>query len=322
MTEQDKLIISENIAMLKCPVCGDRMSVQGNKSIVCLNNHCFDIAKRGYVNLLQNHGNSKYDKKLFQSRNIISQTGFFDPLIEAVVQMMGKIISDNGSISDNRSISALDLKTKSIKILDAGCGEGFHLARIINGLNDQEHQEYQEYLETAHLLGVGIDISKGGIQIAAKNYQDIFWLVADLAKTPFMDQQFDVILNILSPANYGEFKRIIGDEGILIKVVPDSDYLKELRTAFYQETDKELYSNKMVLDLFSKNFHIIDTQKVNYEFKLSSEELHHLIKMTPLSWGVSEEKMQEVSEKGINMVTGAFTIIAGMPKKLDFKKNR
>jgi 23S rRNA (guanine745-N1)-methyltransferase len=293
MCNHENAIIMESIDILKCPVCGDRMRIDGKKSIVCFNKHCFDISKKGYVNLLQDQGKSKYDKELFQSRNIVSQTGFFEPLIQSIVLLINKNLSD--------------FKTKEyVKILDAGCGEGFHLAQIINCFRDQEID---------HLKGVGIDISKEGIQIAAKNYKNSLWLVADLARMPFINHQFDVILNILSPAYYGEFERTISNQGILIKVVPDSEYLKELRTSFYQETDKEIYSNKVVLEHFGRNFALIDTERIRYKFRLSNEELHHLVKMTPLSWGVPNEKIHEVFKQGINNITADFNIMVGIPQK-------
>ncbi len=292
MCNRENAIIKESINILKCPVCGDRMHLDGTKSIVCSKKHCFDISKNRYVNLLLDQGKSKYDKELFQSRNIVSQTGFFEPLIESIVLLINKNIPD--------------LKTKHIKILDAGCGEGFHLAKIINCFHDQEMD---------HLMGVGIDISKEGIQIAAKNYKNSLWLVADLARLPFINQQFDIILNILSPANYGEFERTISDQGILIKVVPDSEYLKELRTSFYQETDKEMYSNKVVIEHFDRNFALIDTERIKYKFRLSNDELRHLIKMTPLSWGVPNEKINEVFNQGINNITVDFNILVGIPQK-------
>ena len=37
----------------------------------------------------------------------------------------------------------------------------------------------------------------------------ILYGVADLARLPFQNRTIDVVLNILSPANYGEFYRIL-----------------------------------------------------------------------------------------------------------------
>lgn len=286
-----KVKIKENVDIFKCPVCGDRMHLDDYKSIICLNNHCFDISRRGYVNLLLKPSKYKYDKELFESRNIICKMGFFDPLIESIVCL----ICNNVSNSDSNNISCT-------RILDAGCGEGYHLSQVMEKL--QEKQDIRSQ-------GVGIDISKDGIQIASKNYKDIIWCVADIAKIPFMDKKFDVVLNILSPSNYSEFSRITRSEGVLIKVVPNSGYLKELRNILYQGTNRELYSNEKVIEHFNRNFEITETQKVLYNVSVSREELSHLIKMTPLSWGVTEEITKEVLDSRIDNITVDFTIIIG-----------
>jgi len=286
-----KTKFNENIQMFKCPVCGDGMLVDDLKSIVCTNGHCFDISKRGYVNLLLRPGKSHYDKELFEARSIICKAGFFDPLIEAVVSLIYQRISS--------------MNSELMTVLDAGCGEGFHLSRVMSDLHKKTNFNIQ---------GIGIDISKEGIQIAAKNYKDIIWCVADLARVPFKDKQFQVVLNILSPSNYKEFGRILCDEGILIKVVPGSSYLKELREVFYQETDRVAYSNDKVTEHFGRNFNIIGTQKVLYNFSIKNEELGYLIKMTPLSWGTTDEKVQKAFSSGIDYVTLDFDIIVGNRK--------
>jgi 23S rRNA (guanine745-N1)-methyltransferase len=283
-----KVKFKENIHIFKCPVCKEGMHLDDFKSLVCLNRHCFDISKRGYVNLLLNSGKSHYDKEMFESRNIICKAGFFDPLIGSVVSLIYQRIS---SINSN-----------NIKVLDAGCGEGFHLSRVMSDL----HKKI-----SVNLQGIGIDISKEGIQIASKNYKDIIWCVADLAKIPFKDKQFEVVLNILSPSNYREFDRIICDEGILLKVVAGSSYLKELREVLYQETDRETYSSDRVIEHFGRNFKIIDIQRVLYNFAVKDEKLKHLIKMTPLSWRATNEKLQNVFNNGIDCVTVDFNIIIG-----------
>lgn len=37
--------------MLVCPICGESLNKSEN-ALKCQNNHCFDFAKEGYVNLL------------------------------------------------------------------------------------------------------------------------------------------------------------------------------------------------------------------------------------------------------------------------------
>lgn len=71
------------------------------------------------------------------------------------------------------------------------------------------------------------------------------WFVADLANLPIADQSVAVIMNILSPANYQEFKRVLVDDGLIIKVVPRSDYLAELREAIGKKRRKRMIIKKL-----------------------------------------------------------------------------
>ncbi len=72
-----------------------------------------------------------------------------------------------------------------------------------------------------------------GIVSAAKQEREAIWCVADLAAAPFRNRSFDAILNILSPSNYAEFERLLSDDGIVLKVIPRSGHLKELRRFLY-----------------------------------------------------------------------------------------
>ena len=55
-------------------------------------------------------------------------------------------------------------------------------------------------------------------------------MIANLSNLPFRDNSVSCILNILTPANYTEFFRVLGKDGYLIKVIPNAEYLKEIRS--------------------------------------------------------------------------------------------
>lgn len=283
------MAIIEDVNMLKCPICGSDMEAHNQKSIICEQKHCFDLAKSGYINFLLQGSKTEYDKEQFKSRNIICSSGFFTPLEEEISALI--INEFNHTNSD------------LIRILDAGCGEGSHLARIINSLNVGFPRQ---------LHGIGIDISKEGIQMAAKNHPYHSWCVGDLAQLPFKNKTFNIILNILSPANYAEFNRIIKPQGVLIKVIPDSNYLQELRAILFDKTDKQTYSNEKVKKLFEKNFNLIDEQSISYQVKMEKGNLEHLIKMTPLGWYASEEIIQQILKNNLNTITVDLTTLCGV----------
>ena len=183
-----------------------------------------------------------------------------------------------------RFLSLLHIKTLHIEgreqafILDAGCGEGTHLSAILSQL-------------PGDMTGVGIDLAKEGITAAAKEYPGSIWSVADLANARFKKRQFDAILNILSPANYAEFTRLLKPDGLFVKAVPESGYLKELRAVFYE--GKEQKDDTDPVARFAEHYDAVKTERITYVFPLSPGLLAPLIRMTPLTWGASEEKIEE-----------------------------
>lgn len=238
-----------HMRLFACPICETIMRVHDGGSVGCENNHSFDIAKQGYVNFMTHPATSKYSKELFESRMAVIQSGLYNTL--------QKRIADK--IQDAHTI------------LDTGCGEGSHLVRIC------------EYLPN-EVVGVGIDIAKEGILTAAKNYSGKIWCVGDLAKSPYSEASFDVILNILSPANYEEFKRLLRPNGFVVKAVPQSGYLQELRTQLYADSEKETYSNEQTVARFKESFATVEVERVTYTVPVAKELVPALLEMTPMGW--------------------------------------
>jgi len=279
-----KKLISENRHLFKCPVCQKEMNIVDSPTLMCPNKHCFDLSSKGYINMLLKANKTKYDRLMLESRNVISKSGFFGPMLKQICNFIFEELLVSG--------------IKHGYILDAGCGEGSHLSWILTELKSRS---------SAKLQGVGIDISKEGIRIAARDYMNIIWCVADLSRLPFNDKQFDVILNILSPASYTEFNRVLKDNGVLIKVVPEKEYLIQLRNVFYDRS----YSNEKVVRLFTESFHLLKDERVTYEVDLDETNINHLLNMTPLTWNIDKEKIKEALKMRMSKITADFRIIYG-----------
>ncbi|MCM3761953.1 methyltransferase domain-containing protein [Alkalihalobacillus oceani] len=288
MNKQKKMeSVQQHIAAICCPYCRRSLQVK-NGSLICADGHTFDLARQGYVNMLNRPGNQQYDKRLFMARQeIITASGLYDVLHQKIAKVVKEYFAAGRS---------------SLFMLDAGCGEGSHLQRII------------ERSQQPVITGVGLDLSKEGIKLAAQSYKEPLWFVGDLAKSPFTDGVFDAILNILSPANYKEFQRLLAPDGIVIKVVPRQNYLKELREALFMETEKKVYRKQSPAHRFKEHFELVDVMDVSHVTSLNQAHLSQLALMSPLSWTAERERIVRFSERVTAGITIDLEIIVGRLK--------
>ena len=243
-----------------CPICRENLTLL-ESSLKCNNRHSFDLAKFGYVNLApQIKQSANYDKENFQNRQEILESGFYQAILE--------VVSDLLSNSKNA-------KT----ILDIGCGEGFYSRKL-----QESHLDKTFY---------AFDISKDSVQIAAKSEPNwaVNWFVGDLARLPIKDASMDILLDIFSPANYGEFRRVLSKDGILIKVIPTKNHLKEIRQKVQDQLTNKDYSNQDIKNHFQEHFTILSSQTASLTKTITAEQLKALLSMTPLLFHIDQSKI-------------------------------
>ena len=161
---------------------------------------------------------------------------------------------------------------------------------------------------------LGTDISKESIGIAARNNSSIIWFVGDLTKLPLKDHSVDIVLNILSPANYQEFHRILEKDGIIIKVVPGNNYLKEIREKIFTGEEGLDYSNEKVVKHLEDNLELIAYENLNYSFPIDNNLLPELLKMTPLTWGKGIDNSEIIEGEAFDSITIDLVILIGKKK--------
>ncbi|MER2108263.1 MAG: putative RNA methyltransferase [Solibacillus sp.] len=251
--------------LFACPICAGKMTMSDAGTLRCTEQHSFDVAKQGMVHLLPRAVASMYSKELFEARHEVVTSGLYDKVQQKIA----------------------DLLVDAPLILDTGCGEGSHLARICAA--------------KPGAVGVGIDIAKEGILTAAKNYAGFIWCVGDLANSPYSEGSFDTILNFLSPANYEEFKRLLKPGGQVIKVVPQENYLKELRLQAFADSEKEAYSNAQTVARFKENFDTVEIHRVTYTMPLDVALVPKLLEMTPMGWHIKDRTQIALTEITIDL---------------------
>ncbi|MBF9648362.1 MULTISPECIES: putative RNA methyltransferase [Streptococcus] len=247
-------------AAFACPICQENLTLV-ESSLKCCNRHSFDLAKFGYVNLAhQIKQSANYDKENFQNRQQVLEAGFYHAILEAVSDLLAS-------------------SKTTTTILDIGCGEGFYSRKL-----QESHSEKTFY---------AFDISKDSVQIAAKSEPNwaVNWFVGDLARLPIKDTSMDILLDIFSPANYGEFRRVLSKDGILIKVIPTENHLKEIRQKVQDQLTNKDYSNQNIKNHFQEHFTILSNQTASLTKTITVEQLQALLSMTPLLFHVDQSKI-------------------------------
>lgn len=264
--DRSALFLQENAPLFQCPLCHEPMTALA-KGIICPNRHRFDLSKKGTLYFLDHQIKTEYDHEMFLHRGAMIQSGMYQPLLDVLAPLC-----------------------ENEQILDVGCGEG----SFLNNLAEQ----------VSLGASIGFDISKEGIYLATNQPANLFWCVADLTNLPFADASFSTILNIFSPSNYQEFDRILKTDGQVIKVVPRSGYLKELRAAFYPEdAQKQSYSNQQVVDKFQQIYPDMTQTQVTYVFDIPEKNRLSLLEMSPLEWGVLPERKAKIQANPLTQIT-------------------
>ncbi|MBF8807435.1 MAG: methyltransferase domain-containing protein [Enterococcus lacertideformus] len=277
--DQGRRFLRENKELFRCPLCHKPFDLTEN-GLLCHKNHRFDLSKKGTLYFLSHGIKTEYDQKMFALRRRMIQSGMYQPVIELLSKQV----------------------TQDSEVLDVGCGEGSFLAELM------QVQPLKKAL--------GFDISKEGVYAATGHQIDAFWCVADLTNLPFENQKFTTILNIFSPSQYKEFQRVLVEEGEVLKIVPQQDYLKELRQAFYpNQPEKQQYSNERVVAKFSESLELMQRQRVTYEFKIPEKNRQDLLAMSPLEWQVSKEIKEHLYQNPLEKITIDVELLKGNKRK-------
>lgn len=244
---------------LSCPVCHGDLEARQPGSLLCTNGHCFDLSTKNYVNFVAGNRRNKYGKQLFENRRRLFHDGFYKPVLQ---ELDAQLTAFGGSL----------------RILDAGCGEGYYAA----GLSSQDR------------LCFALDLVKDAVALAASGNRQVKWMVADLARIPLQDHSLDVILNILTPANYQEFLRVLRPGGLLFKVVPGTNYLREIRECLSGCLQSGAYSNERVLSHLEDSMHISQRKKIRYQLPVTPSQRDSFLQMTPMLFNVPLSELSQL----------------------------
>ncbi len=287
----------QKVPIWQCPICQHDL-VKQEKQFLCVNQHSFDVAKEGYVNLLLAHQKKSKipgdNKEMVNARHDFLNKGHYAPLVGEISRLLIKAVDSSfSSLPD----STLNQKT-TYNVFDAGCGEGYYLRQVYAHLQDyiDEHKHQIEVLYS------GVDISKFAIQKAAKlhkqhrqigtlnNQHDplstMHFSVASTYKLPVKTESKDAIIQVFAPSDINEVYRVLKKGGVYVLVTPAPKHLFDMKRMIYDhpETHQEDQSDMSL-------FNLAERSSSSFSLALDTEiDRLNLLMMTPFFWTISEDK--------------------------------
>jgi 23S rRNA (guanine745-N1)-methyltransferase len=227
--------------MLVCSVgdCGMPLVREGQR-VVCARGHSFDVARSGYINLLQPQDRRSKEPgdtaAAVQARRRLHELGVTEPLLRGIAELAAASPSD--------------------VVLDAGCGDGFYLGSLARAIGFDAH---------------GIDISTPAVNAAARRYPGCEWIAANADRfVPYAEHTFSLVLSITARMNAPEFRRVLREEGRLLIAVPAPDDLIELRGAGRDRVAR-------TVETFSNEFTLADRRRVTTTADLDAAAVQDLL---------------------------------------------
>jgi 23S rRNA (guanine745-N1)-methyltransferase len=196
---------------------------RAGRALVCPRGHSFDVARSGYVNLLQPQDRRSKEpgdsRAAAQARRRLTDAGHDAWMVDPILAEL------DGAAPE----------TDSPAVLDLGCGEGFLLGSLSHA---------------RRIDAFGADISVPAIELAAKTYPKITWVVSNAdRRLPFADGSFDFVMSVTARRNGGELRRLLRADGRALVVVPGEDDLGELREAVLGRLDRKDRAAPAIADL-------------------------------------------------------------------------
>lgn len=241
---------------LICPICKSRFTHIVHE-LVCENNHHFDFAKQGYINLYRSNKPFHGDNiEMVKARTAFLEKGIYAFLKEYLINLNTKLHPE--------------------VFVDLGCGEGYYTEGFI------AQEKY------------GFDLSKDALKHASKNDKSTQYVVSSIFHLPIEDESCDVAVTCFAPATTEELQRILKPGGKFIFVTPGPKHLFEMKAVLYDTPYENIMEDintslTLVQDEMIENTAPLDQetlyqlfQMTPYAYKTSIEDKQRLLNIPML----------------------------------------
>jgi 23S rRNA (guanine745-N1)-methyltransferase len=237
---------------LACTVrgCGQPLAPR-DRAYVCGRGHAYDIARSGYVNLLQ-----PQDRRSRHPGDPRAVAAARARLLDAGV--------GHGVLDRAATAAARWLAHPHDVAVDLGAGVGDGLAAATRG----------------SAAGVGIEISTAAAEMAARRFPRLTWVVANAdRRLPLLDGSAQFILSLHARRNPMECARVLSPHGALLVAVPAEDDLAELRAVVMGQATSRVRADAVV-EAHVPWFRLLERTSVRERVHLDGEALRDLLLVT------------------------------------------
>ena len=222
------------------------------RAFVCAAGHSYDIARAGYVNLLQPQDRRSLQagdsKAAVQARAALLDAGVGRVMLDRFVAQAASLIDHPGAV-----------------VADLGSGGGEAL-NALAGLTS--------------IRAVGIDLSTAAADAAARRFPSLTWIVANAdRRLPFMDKSVNLVISLNGRRNPAECARILAPGGRLLIAAPAVDDLAELRE-FVQGERSARDRGGALISAHQPFFSLLDRSTVRSKVEVGRPGLLALLQIT------------------------------------------
>ncbi len=279
-------MLDDVVGYLRCPYCGDSLR-RMVRSLGCLAGHRFDIARDGYVSLLQTHipAGAGDTAAMVRARSEFLGLGHFAPVAAVLADAAEAIAGPRAATPAAGSTGC---------VADLGAGTGYYLASVLARLPVHS--------------GLALDISKPALRAAARAHPRIGAIRCDAWRPlPVADAAADLVLNVFAPRDGAELRRILRASGRLLVVTPGPDHLSELIGPLGLLSVDERKHERLA-DKLGPHFDLVSKREIRRGMVLNHRAAATLAAMGPSAWHAEPDEMADLIARlpdpvGVTMAT-------------------